>query len=222
MKIILRSDFSRVELFVQIHGSDCLVAVQGTDSESVFVRELIRSEFGGSCVSLRRLMDFLSGDSRLALLFDSVVSDEQASFLSGQPSSSFSSLPLGQKLVASGFFDADSLSLMLDEYSRFNVFDRFGDFLSIRSFCPSLLIDFLVNPSAFFSDGEFNSLPLEVRLYSLNLISNELFSSVESMKMALGDSYSSLEYLCESTDLRAEFLGFISSVSMDQGVLTLA
>ena len=200
---------------MQLHEDDCLVSVEGSGSESTFVREVIRSRFGGLCVPFRDLHQFLSCDPRLQLLFDHVESEPLRARLDDKQQA-FSSLPLGQKLVASGLFEADMLSELLDEYSQFNLFDRFGDFLSIRSFCPSIVIDFLVNPS-FIADADFNSMFLEDRLFILDLIDADVRETLRGMRSALDGSFSPFDYLHASTGLSHRALYFFENLQLIDG-----
>ena len=182
---------------------------------ATFVREVIRSRFGGLCVPFRDLRQFLSCDPRLQLLFDTVESEPLRARLDDDQQA-FSSLPLGQKLVASGLFEADMLSELLDEYSQFNLFDRFGDFLSIRSFCPSVVIDFLVNPS-FVADADFNLMFLEDRLFLLDLIDTDICETSRGMRSALDGSFSPIDYLHDSTGLSRRALHFFEGLRLIDG-----
>ena len=215
LKVFLRGSTSQVELFIQPCGDDCLVSIQESGSESIFVREAIRSHFGGLCVPYKQFLDFLSEDARLKTLFD-VVEQHRPDSPKSSVSEDFSDLPLGQKLVACDLFDSDSLSLLLDEYSRLNLFDRFGDFLTIRSFCPSIVIDFLVDPS-FVNDSDFNSMLIEDRLFFLQLIDINILSSVQAMRSALGETFSAFEFLHDSTELSLKSIHFFASVRLRDG-----
>ena len=130
---------------MQLHEDDCLVSVEGSGSESTFVREVIRS----ALVVFAFLFVIFINFSRVIRDFNccSIMSNLSPCVLVWMMTSRRFLFALGQKLVASGLFEADMLSELLDEYSQFNLFDRFGDFLSIRFILPSVVIDFLVNPS---------------------------------------------------------------------------
>ena len=96
------------------------------------------------------------------------------------------------------------------------MFDRFGDFLSIRSFCPSVVIDFLVNPS-FIVDTDFNSMLLEDRLLLLGLIDVDICETLRGMRSALDESFSPVDYLHDSTGLSHRALHFFENLQLIDG-----
>ena len=96
------------------------------------------------------------------------------------------------------------------------MFDRFGNFLSIRSFCPSVVIDFLVNPS-FIIDADFNSMFLEGRLLLLDLIDVDICETLRGMLSAHDGSFSPFDYLHDSTGLSHKALRFFEGLRLIDG-----
>ena len=215
MKITLCADDSLVELSLQLQQEHCFVRIVTSSSESIFVREAIRSHFGGFYTSLSALQNFLNNDPRLQLVFNSIyLNTDQLDQSKGN--NIFSDLTLSEKLLISDLIDERTLLKLHEEYSEFRISCDFVEFISIRSFIPQIALDFFIDPS-FISDHNFNVMLLEERLHFLELVEIDVCNTLKGMRSAFDESFSPLEFLHDSSGLSDKTLQFFSCISLING-----
>ena len=214
-KIILCSDGSLVELSLQLHQEYCFVRIETSSSESIFAREAIRSHFGGYYAALSDLLNFLNNDPRIQLVFNNIyfnIHDLDQS----ESHNAFGDLPLSEKLLVSGIIDQCALLQLHEEYNKFRNSLDFIEFISIRSFIPTIVLDFFVDPS-FISDDNFNVMLLEERLYFLQLVEKDVCNTLKGMRSAFDNSFSPFEFLRDSSKLSDKTLTFFSCLTLIDG-----
>ena len=166
----------RVEVIGKGLASNPIFFVDGVFSDKLFIEECIFRKFSSFRICPRELYSFLKSDPLIKSFFPSVSTPPTFHSLINEDVEqsaelTFSSLPLGEKLVAAGAFNRDKLNFLLDSFQSSSDTIRFGEFLRRYLLLPSLFIDFLVNPSI--NASIFNNYRIGERLVFLGFITKE-------------------------------------------------
>ena len=171
VKLLLKSDVTRVEVVGRGHSFPLNFSIIAPFTESSFIEELIIQEFGTTRLDPNQLYSFLSTDSLVQSKFEgpeliagSLSDDHQQNqFID------FNSQALGRKLVLCGLLSDQDLDNLLERFQPFSNTQRFGEFLRLNLNIPFQILDFFLSRGL--SNLDFNKLKLGERLVSLGLVS---------------------------------------------------
>ena len=191
--------------------------IDGCFSERLFIEESILRKFSTFRICPHELYYFLKSDSLITSLFPTILVPEAISSILNSRNDqalapSFSSLPLGEKLMAAGAFDRNKLNFLLDSFQSSSDSIRFGEYLRRHLLLPIPFIDFIANPSI--DSSIFNNYMIGERLVYLGFISERDIEAILSEQMISNNPFAKIvaqnNYML--TDKLADF---IASVQLD-------
>jgi hypothetical protein len=170
----LSSDQVQLEVIGNGRSHRLPFQVIGPTTEVAFLEELIEESLGSLTLNPAELFGFLSQDPWVHSFFkgpELIEGDLQAvppTTLNGN----FHHLNLGNKLVHAGVLELEELETLLEDYRPFAASQRFGEFLRLNMRVPPQVLELLLNPGLFDSQG-FNEQRLGEKLVELGCISPE-------------------------------------------------
>lgn len=194
-----------------------LFFIDGCFSERLFIEERIHRNFSTFRVCPHELYSFLKSDSLITSFFPTILVPEAISLILNSRTDqslapSFSSLPLGEKLLTAGAFDRNKLNFLLDSFQSSSDSVRFGEYLRRHLLLPIPFIDFIANPSI--NSSIFNNYRIGERLVYLGFISERDIEAILSEQMISNNPFAKIvaqnNYML--TDKLADF---IASVQLD-------
>ena len=207
----------RVSILGKGLPSDPIFFVEAGFSDKLFLEECILRQFNSFRVSPHQLFSFLKNDPLISKFFPTLSFSEATSSLLNSDftpltTSSFSSLPLGEKLILAGAFNRDKLNFLLDSFQSSSETVRFGEYLRRHLLLPSRFIDFLVDPSIKYTT--FNNYKIGERLVFLGFISQSDIDRILIEQKSLNNPFAQIA--AKNNFMLTNELGdFIASVQLD-------